>query len=385
MTFGQNGLEFFLFCFCFYFLYVTLRRSSKTAQCWARPNTRWKRVRPARGSDRFEIQLVTMLRSKTVWLGIVIALALSALFFYGTDFRAIGEGFRTANYFFLLPALALYFVGVLMRAARWHFLLRSIKPIAYSHLFQVTVIGYMANDLLPFRIGELARALILGETEQISRASTLVTIVLERVFDGVTMLLFIGAASLFLALNDYLRTLLFVGSVLFAAVVVVLVMFASFRERFDHLIHAVLRRLPERWGARGLKLLDSFFHGLSVLRNPLDALFALTFSILAWLCEAGMYAVLALGFGITVSFPVFLLATAVANLVTIIPSTPGYIGVFDAPVRYILELFGVNASIAASYTILLHAALIVPVVLLGLVFTWRLGLSLGQLQKRAQA
>jgi uncharacterized membrane protein YbhN (UPF0104 family) len=109
----------------------------------------------------------------------------------------------------------------------------------------------------------------------------------------------------------------------------------------------------------------------------------LAFSILAWLCEAGMYAVLALGFKIELPFPVFVLATAVANLVTIVPSTPGYIGVFDAPVKSTLTLFGVDPNVAASYTLLLHAALIVPVVIVGLILTWRLGLSVGQLQKRS--
>ena len=346
------------------------------------------RVAPNRSTSFFSrnpkyVTLVSMLKNKTLWLGVLISLGLLAIVFYGTDFRAIGDVFRTANYFFLLPAIALYFLGVLMRAARWHFLLRSLKTIGYTRLFQVTVIGYMANDLLPFRIGELVRAYVMGETEHISKASTLVTIVLERIFDGVTMLLFIGIASFFLPLQDWIRTLLLTGSILFAFAVVVLVMVASFRERFDHLIHRLMQRLPERWGARGLKLMDSFFHGLSVLRNPLDAFLAFLFSALAWLCEAGMYAILALGFSITLSFPVFLLATAVANLVTIVPSTPGYVGVFDVPVKTILVFFGVDPNVAASYTILLHATLIVPVVLLGLVFTWQLGLSLGQLQKRS--
>lgn len=325
-----------------------------------------------------------MLRNKTLWIGVIVSLSLLALVFYGTDLQTLVEVFRTANYWFLLPALALYFLGVFMRAIRWHFLLRSIKPIRISHLFQVTVIGYMVNDLLPFRIGELARAYILGETEQISKASTLVTIVLERVFDGVTMLLFIGVASFFLPLPDWIRTLLLVGSLLFAIVIVVLTMAAGLRDRFDPVIHTLLKRLPEKWSGRGVNLVHSFFHGLSVLRNPTDALLALVFSILAWICEAGMYAVLAIGFGITVPFAVFVLATAVANLVTIVPSTPGYIGVFDAPVRYILELFGVNVNVAASYVLLLHAALIIPVVILGLVFTWRMGLSLGQLQKSSR-
>lgn len=326
-----------------------------------------------------------MFKSKTLWIGIVIALVFLVIFFRGTDFSGIGTVLQTTNYWFLLPALGFYFVGVFVRAVRWHFLLRSIKQIGYARLFQVTIIGYMANDLLPFRIGELVRAYIMGETEQISKASTLVTIVLERIFDGVTMLLFIVVASFFLPLEGWIRSMLVVGSVLFAAAVVMLVLAVTFRERFDHLIHRVMGRLPERWGGRGLKLVDSFFHGLAVLRTPFDSLLALGLSIVAWLLEAGMYAVLALGFPIVLSFPVFVLTTAVANLVTIVPSTPGYVGVFDAAVRYLLEFFGVPVNVAASYTILLHAALIIPVVVVGLVLMSRLGLTLGQLQKRSQS
>lgn len=324
-----------------------------------------------------------MFKNKTLWLGIVIAVIFLFVFFRGTDFGSIGSVLQTTNYWFLLPALALYFAGVFARAIRWHFLLRSIKQIGYGRLFQVTLIGYMANDLLPFRIGELVRAYVMGETEQISKASTLVTIVLERIFDGVTMLLFVGVASLFLPLEGWIRSMLLIGSVLFAAAVVVLVVAAGYRERFDHLIHRAMGRLPERWGARGLKLIDSFFHGLSVLRTPADSFLALGFSIVAWLLEAGMYAVLALGFRIDLSFPAFVLTTAVANLVTIVPSTPGYVGVFDAAVKNLLEFFQVAPNVAASYTILLHAALILPVVVVGLVLMSRLGLTLGQLQKRS--
>ncbi len=324
-----------------------------------------------------------MLKQKTLWLGVVISLGLLAFVFYGTDLNAIGNAFRTANYIYLLPAVALYFIGVGMRAARWHFLLRSLKALSMWRLFQVTVIGYMVNDLLPLRLGELARAYILGETEGLGKTSVLVTIVLERVFDGVTMLLFIGVAAFFLPLNQALQTLLLVGTILFAAVAIALVIVAGLRERIDALVQRGLRRLPEKWGARGLHLIDSFFHGLAALRNPTDALAALGFSILAWLSEAGMYAMLALGFGIALPFPVFVLATAVANLVTIVPSTPGYVGVFDVPVKAILALFNVDASVAASYTLLLHATLIVPVVLLGLAFMWRLGLSLSQLRKQS--
>ena len=319
-----------------------------------------------------------------LWLSTALALALTAVFLYGTEFGEIANAFRSANYLLLVPALSLYFLGVFMRAARWHFLLRSIKPIKFSRLFQITVIGYMANNLLPFRIGEVARAIIVGNTEGVSRTSTLVTIVLERVFDGITLVLFIGIASIFLDLNTYLRAVLLFASILFATALLVLVLFAGFRQRFDHFIHRFIKCLPERFASRSHRLVDSFFHGVSVLRNPTDAIAALVLSALAWICEAGMYSILALGFGLTLIFPIYLLATAVANLVTVIPSTPGYLGVFDAPIRYVLEISGVNPSVAASYTILLHAALIIPIVLLGLSFTCRLGISLAQLKESSR-
>jgi uncharacterized protein (TIRG00374 family) len=325
-----------------------------------------------------------MLRNKSLWIGIIISLALLVFAFKDTNFNEIANVFRSVNYIYLIPALVLYFAGVGLRAVRWHFLLRSIKPIAYGRLLQITIIGYMANDLLPFRIGELVRAYLLGETEGVSKASVLVTIVLERVFDGITMLLFIGTASIFLPLDDYVRTPLIITSILVAVIVFVLVVVARFRDRFDGLIHFILSRLPGHWYDHALKLLDSFFHGLSALHNPLDALAALVFSIGAWLLEATMYAVLGVAFGLAVQPPVYLLTTALANLFASIPSTPGYVGVFDAPVITVLSSFGVNANVAASYTILLHITLVVPVVIIGLVLLGRLGLSLGQLQKRSQ-
>jgi uncharacterized protein (TIRG00374 family) len=324
-----------------------------------------------------------MLRQKRFWLGFLISLALLAYLFHQTDLVSIGAALSGANYVYLLPALILYFIGVGIRAVRWHFLLRSIKPVSLSVLFPVVVIGYMANDLLPARIGELVRAVVLGEEQSMSKASILVTIFVERLFDGLTMIAFIAGASMFLPLNGYLKTLLALGAALFITITAVLVLVAGLRERLDRVIVFVLSRLPSHWGDRAAKLIDSFLHGLSVLRSPLDALAALAFSILAWLFEAGMYLMLALGFGILKPFSVFVLATALANLVTIIPSTPGYVGVFDAPIKYVLTLFGVEPNLATSYTLLLHVTLILPVTLLGFFFAWRAGFSLAQLSRPA--
>lgn len=344
-----------------------------------------------------------MLRQKRFWAGILISLALLAFLFYQTDLFSIGAVLSHADYFFLLPALALYFIGVGFRAVRWHFLLRSIKPVPVRSLFPIVVIGYMANDILPLRIGELVRAFVLRQEHKISAASVLVTIVVERLFDGLTMISFIGASSLVLPLDPAVKTTVAVAALVFISVFVVLALVAGLRARVDYVIVLVLKKLPAHWGDRASKLIDSFFHGLSVLRNPLDALAALVCSVVAWLFEAAMYLTLALAFanlvpeiqnrlvqiagpvtpelGIEKTYSVFMLMTAFANLLATIPSTPGYFGVLDAPIKGTLTLFGVEPNLAASYTLVLHLALIVPVTLLGLFYAWRAGFSLGQLSR----
>jgi hypothetical protein len=323
-----------------------------------------------------------MLKQKRFWLGLIVSLLLLAYVFYQADLGKILNSLRQAQYIYLIPGLALYFSGVGVRAARWHLLLRAIKPIPSRALFPTVVIGYMANDLLPARMGELVRAYILGAQENVSKAATLVTIVVERIFDGLTMLTFIVVASFLLSLADetLAARLPLVGSV-FVAAILALALLAGMPHRAERIADFFVRRLPAPLRERASRLTRSLLDGLGVLRSPLDSCAVFALSLVAWLFEAGMYAVIAVGFGIALPFPVFLLTCALANLVTIAPSTPGYVGVFDAPVVYTLTLFGVEQNLATSYTLVLHAALILPVTVWGFYYLWRAGLSLTQMTR----
>lgn len=346
-----------------------------------------------------------MLRQKRFWLGVLVSLALLVYLFYQTNLFSIGAVLIRANYFYLLPALVLYFVGVGVRAIRWHYLLRSIKPVPARALFPVVVIGYMANDILPFRIGEVVRAYVLGREQELSTASILVTIVVERLFDALTMIAFAAGASSVLPLDPALRTTVALVAALVIGITILLVLVASLRERFDRVILFILARVPAHLGDRAGRLIDASLHGLGVLRSPGDALAAFACSIVAWLFEAGMYITLASAFsdllptiqsklgeisgattlalGFVKVYAVFMLMTAFANLAAVAPSTPGYIGVLDGPIKLVLNLFGVEPNLATSYTLVLHTALIVPVTLLGVFYAWRAGLTLGQLSRRA--
>ncbi len=324
-----------------------------------------------------------MFRQKRFWLGLILSLLLLVYVFYQTDPAKILDSLRQAQYIYLIPGLALYFSGVGVRAVRWHFLLRSIKPVSSGTLFPTVVIGYMANDILPARMGELVRAYILGAQENVSKAATLVTIIVERIFDGLAMLMFIVAASFLLHFADEtMAARLRVVAALFVAAILALALLAGMPRRAERIADFFLRRLPSAvLRERATRLTRSLLEGLGVLRSPMDSFAVFALSILAWLFETGMYVVIALGFGIALPLPVFLLACAFANLVTIAPSTPGYVGVFDAPVVYTLTLFGVEQNLATSYTLVLHTALILPVTLLGFYYLWRAGLSLAQMTR----
>ncbi len=324
-----------------------------------------------------------MPKQKRFWVGLLVSLVLLVFVFYQTDPSKIWDSLQQAQYIYLLPALALYFIGVGVRAARWHFLLRALKPIPTRALFPPVVIGYMANDILPARMGEIVRAYVLGRQENVSKAATLVTIVVERIFDGLTMLTFIVAGSFVLNFADAELTarLRLVGA-LFSAAIVALALFAGMPRRVERLADFFIQRVPsEALRARAAALTHSLLAGLGVLRSPADSCAVYALSILAWLFETGMYVVIAWGFDIVLPLPVFLVACAFANLVTIAPSTPGYVGVFDAPVIYVLTTFGIEPNLATSYTLVLHAALILPVTLLGIFYVWRAGLSLTQMTR----
>ena len=334
-----------------------------------------------------------MLRDKKFWLGMVVSLFFLILVFYGQDWGALWDALRQANYAALLPALVFYFAGVAVRTVRWQILLRPILPqTQLLRLYEVVVIGYMANDVLPARLGEVVRAFVLNRRTGVRKSAILGTIVVERIFDGITMVGFIAVSALFISLSPELDNLLKLGSLLFLIALTVFLYLALSPTRITRLIDLLLGHgplglvIPESIRLRAHRLSASFVAGLQVLRNGTAVVGVLGTSILAWVMETGMYWVLGeWGFNLNLPFAAYMITTAAANLSTLVPSTPGYVGVFDFVAKAVLEnLFKIPTAIATSYVIVLHAALYFPVTLWGIVYMFRESLSwsdLGRLEK----
>ncbi|MGD8967831.1 MAG: lysylphosphatidylglycerol synthase transmembrane domain-containing protein, partial [Anaerolineae bacterium] len=140
-------------------------------------------------------------------LGLLVSVGLLWFAFRDLQLPAILTALRGANYWWLVPGVAVYFISVWFRSWRWGFLLRGSKRVSANRLYPVVVIGYMGNDVLPFRLGEVLRAYVLWRRERINVGTSLTTAVLERLFDGLTMVLFVLFGLLFVPMSTFVGRL----------------------------------------------------------------------------------------------------------------------------------------------------------------------------------
>jgi uncharacterized protein (TIRG00374 family) len=327
-----------------------------------------------------------VVRSWRVWLGFAISLGFLFFAFRGQDLGEIRDALRAVNYAYLVPALALYFTGVWVRAVRWSVLLRPVVRLQARRCFPVVVVGYMANNVLPLRTGELVRAYVLGRRYGVRKTSALATIAVERLFDGLTMLGFILGAATVVSLTSELQSLAIVAFILFAGLLIGLFILTLGGDLRDRLLQLVLGPLPTPVADRVEQMAESFLGGLGVLRRKSDLAIVAATSVLAWSLEASMYWMIARGFGgelaEAMGFAETMLTTGVANLATLIPSSPGYVGPFESGVVLVLNgALGLPRSLALSYAIVVHATLFFPITLLGIVEWWRWHLTLDQVRQ----
>lgn len=327
-----------------------------------------------------------MLKSGRFWVGAAISAVFLFLFFRKVDLASIARALRDANYWWILPGVACYFVAVYFRTLRWHVLLRPLKSVPVRRLYPIVVIGYMANNLLPARLGELVRSYFSGRREGTPTAATLATILIERVMDGVFLLVVGLAVWPFLPVASLLQGREAAVVLVSAAFVLALSGFfavALIPALGEFGVRLVQRFLPAQAKVPVGRLLSGFIAGFHVLRSPRQVLLTLLLTPPIWLLEAGVYYLIAIGFKIREPFHAFLLTTSTSNLATSL-STPGGVGPFEYATRLTLEAMGVATEAAVPYALVLHVALLMPVTLLGLVFLWMSNMSLGDMARETE-
>lgn len=319
----------------------------------------------------------------------MFGLVLFGLFLYWSqDPWKMVETMLQANPVYILPAVAVYFVGIWLRAARWRLLMSPFAAVRTERLFRVILIGFAVNNVLPLRLGELVRTFLLRQSHGVPIASSLATVLIERLLDvfvlcGIlTIVLLTGQPrGWLLPAAGTAATITAAGVV---GLLVVLVVPRRLLERLFALGVGIARRVHRRLG----NLAESVVDGLRVLEDGRAVLAIVPLSILCWAAELGLYYFLALSLNVHAG-PLGLAAgMVIANLATVLPSPPGYVGTFDIALQGTLtESFGVPDVTAGAFTLLTHAVLLVPVVVAGLVLlSWEdlsfRGLARGRVESR---
>lgn len=317
----------------------------------------------------------------------VVGLAISAVFlvvaFRGQDFGEVRDALGRTEYRWLAPALALYGTGVWIRAIRWSVLLRPIVAVRARDVFPLVIVGYTANNVLPLRTGELVRAYLLGQRHGVRKTAALATVAIERLFDGLTMLAFMLIAATAISFTAELRRIAVVAVALFALALAGLLVLLLGTEPRERVLRLVLGPLPVGIAVRVERMARSFLTGLGALTRRSDLALVAGTSLVAWCCEAAMYWTIARGFEEplrgAMTPAAALLTTGVANLATLVPSSPGYVGTFEAGVALAVNgALDVPRGLALSYAIVVHAALWLPITAIGAVEWWRQHLALSR-------
>jgi len=317
------------------------------------------------------------------WVGLLISVLFLFIGLRGLQITDVWEGIKSADFIWLFPGIIIYFIAVWMRALRWHLFLQPVKIIPVNEVFPIVTIGYMGNNIYPARAGELLRVIVLKHQHKVSVSASLATIIIERVIDGVIMLGFIilnlSAITTFPGAGEFAKTIhkvILWGSAIFIGALIIFLFTAVFPERTQKFLFLMIEKaIPKNWRGKAQSISQRFIKGLRSLSSPIDVIKIFLVSIVIWLLETGFYWFIMRAFPFRVSFSTLMLMNGVLNLFTAIPSTPGYIGTFDAPGIVMLTAFGMDPEISASYTLFLHAALWLPITIVGGLFFSKVGLD----------
>jgi uncharacterized protein (TIRG00374 family) len=309
----------------------------------------------------------------------VLTAGLLWLFFRDLDVYQVWGAIKRADAGLIAVAVAVTMLTYVFRAWRWRVLLAPIGHARFRTAFRTTVIGFTATFLLPARVGEVLRPYLLARQEGFKATATFATIIIERLLDLATVLLLFALALPFAGV-DVGPEIRWAGLTAGAAAVtglVVLCVLAGHPERLGRWTARLASMLPARAADAAANLVTTFAEGLAVLRSPSHLLMSVAWSLPLWITIAFTILVCSRAFDLTFSFSgTFLVMGALVVGVSL--PTPGGAGGFHAAYLFaVTGFFGANEDVAGAAAIVLHAVSFVPVTIVGLVFMWQDGLTLG--------
>ena len=359
------------------------------------------------------------------WIGILISILALVFAFRQVNFRAVWVALAQVNYWLLVASIVPLFLFLVLRAVRWRLLFYPQRGLRLRNLFAVINVGYLVSNIFPARLGDVARAYLIGDTEPVSRTAAFSTVVAERVLDALCAVAGFFLVLPFAPVPDWMvRSGLVVGAAALVAVILFVVLVRR-REWTLHLLARILLALhwpngetmSRFWGRLAGR--TRMRHAQPIARLPslpptggrggwpdrprlegmagslIDGLSGITtlrlgpplilWSVAIWVVITAFYWVVLLAFDPKQPFVAGLAVCSVTALGMTVPSSPGFIGVFELLTRETMVLFGMGTEAALSYALVAHAIVYVVYTLLGLVSMAQQNLTAAEIQRRISA
>ncbi len=362
--------------------------------------------------------------------GILISIICSWLFARKIEWSHLSTALRDAKYIYIIPTMILIFASHYFRAIRWSALMAPIKKVSILNLFSAAMIGCMANSVLPARIGEIVRPVIVARKEKIKVTASFATVVMERIFDLLSIIVIASLLFLFLPTDisqnrkvsmngmthyaeaatvdaktkqhggktetrsssingkrdadsstilEQLKKWSIIMAFLGVIAIVVLFQLYLYPQKAGAFLEKRLFPFPHHLKYKLVNLLHTFVSGLQVFDNKKQLIWIVVLSLAVWVFNAASIYSLFFAFDIKLSFAGACFIMICIALAVALPQAPGFIGVFHIAIQKALDIFRVGLSTSQSFAIILWGVSVIPITIVGLLFLCREGMSLGEI------
>ena len=331
------------------------------------------------------------MKQRHIWVGLGISLALLGYLFARVEYGRLWLSLTSADVPLLLLAAALLTGTLVTRAWRWQYLLKPLKRVGFSNSLSATSIGLMANMILPLRLGEIVRAVVLGYREGIDQSASFATVVVDRLLDGFTILFILAVMLLVvpLPLDRAWQERLRWGGLLFFFIYLGVFALLFYLHRSPAQVLHWMRRLssglPARWVDRLCRFLESFSRGLHILDHTEYLGQIVVTSLILWGLMGAYNFLIVQAFHLNLPLTVGFLLLVVQAVAVMLPSSPGFVGTHHAASFACLRLWGVSPETALSVALVMHAIGYLLTIAIGAIYLWVVGISLRDLSQPDRA
>jgi len=275
------------------------------------------------------------------------AIGIAALYFSLTSVKwsSVRHALETMQTVWIYPIIIGNFVVIVVKALRWQITIRPIKVVPLWMVFKILTIGFMANNILPARLGDVLRIHLLGKNADVSRVSTTTTAIADRIFEGISFIFIAAILVIFVDVPKWMETGLIITLLITIALYTLFLIYSTRKIE-----HPFFKKLQD---------------GAQSLRQPKIVLLGLTTSMISWALQGLLIYFTQLAFGVTVPIWGIILVLVAINLAIAIPSTPSHVGTFEFACILAYTFLGVDKNVGLLVAVTFHLLQVLPVTLVG--------------------